>query len=192
MAANKFGFGVRDLMLFPLKEETDTATPTYDTMLDTTDTNSIKASRTTANATADGDDKQVANITMTTGMTIEWTGWGVPVETEAKIYGHTLDSTKNQLDEAMDDLAPYIGVGYVRTMTDKSNAKTFKGYFYYKCQAVQGDEESTSAGTSLNLASTTVTFNAVQPSYGPLRSIEEFDTEDAAVAWIKGLAGATA
>lgn len=190
MAANKFGFGVRDLMLFPLKAETDTAKPTYDTMLDTTDTNSIKASRTTANATADGDDKQVANITMTTGMTIEWTGWGVPVETEAKIYGHTL--TTDQLDEAMDDLAPYIGVGYVRTMTDKSNTKTFKAYFYYKCQAVQGDEESTSSGSSLNLASTTVTFNAVQPSFGPLRSVEEFDTEDAAVSWIKGLAGATA
>ena len=62
-------------------------------------------------------------------------------------------------------------------------------YFYYKAQAVQGEEESTSGGSSLNLASTTVTFNAIEPSFGPTRSYQEFDKEDAAVEWLKTKAG---
>lgn len=190
MATNKFGVGVRRMMIFPLKAETDTESPTYDAALEIGDTNAIKASPTTANATADGDDKQVANISQVTGWTVEWTGWGVPAETAGKLYGHTLtgDSTK-QVDEKMEDIAPYVGIGYLRTMADKTNKKTFMAYYYYKAQAVQGDEESTSGGSSLNLASTTVTFNAIEPSFGPTRSYQEFDTEAAAVEWLKTKAG---
>ncbi len=190
MATNKFGVGVRRMMIFPLKAETDTAVPTYDAMLEIGDTNAVKASPATANATADGDDKQVANISQVTGWTVEWTGWGVPAETEGKLYGHALTGTETkQVDEKMEDIAPYVGIGYLRTMADKTNKKTFKAYYYYKAQAVQGEEESTSGGSSLNLASTTVTFNAVEPSFGPTRSHQEFDTEDAAVEWLKTKAG---
>lgn len=190
MATNKFGVGVRRMMIFPLKAETDTAIPTYDAALEIGDTNAIKASPTTANATADGDDKQVANISQVTGWTVEWTGWGVPAETAGKLYGHTLSGTSTkQVDEKMEDIAPYVGIGYLRTMADKTNKKTFMAYYYYKSQAVQGDEESTSGGSSLNLASTTVTFNAIEPSFGPTRSYQEFDTEEAAVEWLKTKAG---
>ena len=190
MATNKFGVGVRDMMIFPLKTEPDNAAPTYDVALEIGDTNAIKASPSTANATADGDDKQVANISMTTGWTVEWTGWGVPAETAGKLYGHTLTGTSDkQVDEKMEDIAPYVGIGYLRTMADKTNTKTFMAYYYYKAQAVQGDEESNSGGSSLNLAATNVTFNAIEPSYGPTRSYQEFSTEAAAVEWIKTKAG---
>lgn len=190
MATNKFGVGVRRMMIFPLKAETDTAIPTYDAALEIGDTNAVKASPTTANATADGDDKQVANISQVTGWTVEWTGWGVPAETAGKLYGHTLSGTSTkQVDEKMEDIAPYVGIGYLRTMADKTNKKTFMAYYYYKAQAVQGDEESTSGGSSLNLASTTVTFNAIEPSFGPTRSYQEFETEETAVEWLKTKAG---
>lgn len=190
MATNKFGVGVRRMMIFPLKAETDTEVPTYDAMLGIGDTNAVKASPTTANATADGDDKQVANISQVTGWTVEWTGWGVPAETAGKLYGHALTGTETkQVDEKMEDIAPYVGIGYLRTMADKTNKKTFMAYYYYKAQAVQGEEESTSGGSSLNLASTTVTFNAIEPSFGPTRSYQEFDTEDKAVEWLKTKAG---
>ncbi len=190
MATNKFGVGVRKMMIFPLATEPDNAKPTYNAALDIGDTNAIKASPSTANATADGDDKQVANISMVTGWSVEWTGWGVPAETAGTLYGHTLSGTgTKQVDEKMEDIAPYVGIGYLRTMADKTNKKTFVAYFYYKAQAVQGDEESTSGGSSLNLASTTVTFNAIEPSYGATRSYEEFDTEEAAVTWLKTQAG---
>lgn len=190
MATNKFGVGVRRMMIFPLKAETDTAIPTYDAAMEIGDTNAVKASPTTANATADGDDKQVANISQVTGWTVEWTGWGVPAETAGKLYGHTLSGTSTkQVDEKMEDIAPYVGIGYLRTMADKTNKKTFMAYYYYKAQAVQGDEESTSGGSSLNLASTTVTFNAIEPSFGPTRSYQEFETEETAVEWLKTKAG---
>lgn len=178
------------MMIFPLKTEPDNSVPTYDPTLEIGDTNAIKASPSTANATADGDDKQVANISMTTGWTVEWTGWGVPAETAGKLYGHTLTGTSTkQVDEKMEDIAPYVGIGYLRTMADKTNKKTFMAYYYYKAQAVQGDEESNSGGSSLNLAATNVTFNAIEPSFGPTRSYQEFDTEEAAVEWIKTKAG---
>lgn len=190
MATNKFGVGVRRMMIFPLKAETDTAIPIYDVALEIGDTNAIKASPTTANATADGDDKQVANISQVTAWTVEWTGWGVPAETAAKLYGHTLTGTgTKQVDEKMEDIAPYVGIGYLRTMADKTNKKTFMAYYYYKAQAVQGDEESNSGGSSLTLASTAVTFNAIEPSFGPTRSYQEFDTEDEAAEWLKTKAG---
>ena len=191
MATNKFGVGVRDMMIFPLKAETDSAKPTYDAALEIGDTNAIKASPSTANATADGDDKQVANISMTTGWSVEWTGWGVPDVTAGTLYGHTVtgEDGKKQVDEKMEDIAPYVGIGYIRTMADKTNTKTFKAYYYYKAQAVQGDEESSSGGSSLNLAATTVTFNAIEPSFGPTRSYQEFATEAEAVTWIKTQAG---
>lgn len=190
MATNKFGVGVRKMMIFPLKTEPDNSVPTYDPALEIGDTNAIKASPSTANATADGDDKQVANISMTTGWTVEWTGWGVPAETAGTLYGHKLTGTSTkQVDEKMEDIAPYVGIGYLRTMADKTNTKTFMAYYYYKAQAVQGDEESNSGGSSLNLAATNVTFNAIEPSFGPTRSYQEFDTEEAAVEWIKTKAG---
>lgn len=190
MATNTFGIGVRKLRIFKMATEPDNSAPTYGDELEVGTTNAINASRSTANATADGDDKQVANITMTTGMSIEWTGWGVPVETEAGVFGHTL--TDSQIDESMDDLAPYVGIGYIRTIMDNTNTKIYKAYFYYKCQAVQGNEDSTTMGTSLDLKTVSVTFNAVQPTYGPMRSIEEFSSEAEATSWIEGLAGASA
>lgn len=188
MAKNMFDYGVRDFMLFTLASEPDDALPTYSEQLDTNDTNAVNVTRDTASATADGDDKQVANITITTGASLEWTVWGIAQETAAAIYGHEI-SADGAIIEKMDDMAPYVGVGYVKTITDNMNQVTFKAYFYFKCQAVQGDEESTSAGSDLNLGATTVTLNSVQPAYGGFRQIKECETEDEAVSWIKELAG---
>lgn len=189
MAENFFNIGLRKLFLFPMAGETDTAAPTYEAALDVPALNTATATPSTVNATADGDDKQIANITMTTGWSIELAIWGLPVETEAAIYGHTI-SQGGQIDEKMEDIAPYVGVAFLHTRADKSNKRTFHAYFYYKAQAVKGEEAATTGGSSLTLAAKNITFNAVEPSYGPTRSHEVFDTEEAAVAWIKKIAGA--
>lgn len=190
MAKNFFSVGLRDLFIFPLAGETDTAAPTYDAALDVPTLSTANATPSTTNATADGDDKQIANLTMTTGWSIELAIWGLPTETEAKIYGHAI-SDDGQIEEKMSDIAPYCGVAYLRTIVDNTNTRTFHAYFYHKVQAVQAEESSTTSGSSLTLNATNVTFNAVEPSYGPVRSHEAFETEAAAIAWIKKIAGQT-
>lgn len=187
---NKFAVGVRHLVIAKMATETSSAIPTYGAKLDVGATNSMNFNRSTNSATADGDDAQVANITMTTGGTLEWTGWGVPDETAAVIYGHTIES--GVLKESMGDLAPYCGVGYIRTMADKTNTWSYTAYWYYKAQAVQGSEESTTSGSNLTLNGTPVTFNVVQPSYGSFRDIKSFTTEADAISWLEAFVGTAA
>ena len=187
---NLFGVGVRHLVIAKMASESSTAAPTYGKALEIGATNQINFTRNTNNATADGDDAQVANITMTTGGSLEWQGWGVPKETVEVIYGHTL-SEDGIVGEKMGDLAPYCGVGYIRTIANKANEWSYKAYWYWKAQAVQGNEEATTSGTNLSLNSDTVTFNVVQPSYGTFRDYGDFDTEAAAIAWLEKHLGTT-
>lgn len=187
---NIFGVGVSGLTLAKLLTEPDSGKPTYGSALDVSTTNAVNYTPTTANATADGDNVQVANITTVTACAVEWTGWGVPDATYAVVYGHTVDSDTSETLESFSDTAPFLGMGYIRKFLDSTGTPFYKGYWYYKVQAVPGNEEQPTQGTNLALNTTTVTFNGMQPAnYSGFRSTKKFDTEAEAQTWIDSFLG---
>ena len=188
--ANIFGVGVSGLQICVLKtESTAKGTEcTYGPKLEVTATNSIQFSPTTTTSSADGDNKQVASITLAVAGTLTWTGWGVPDATYATVFGHTA-GTDSEYDESFADVAPYVGVGYIRKFMNQDGDVTYKAYWYRKCQGVPGDEEQNTQGTNLELSSTEVEFNVSEPGYNPYRTTKSFSTEDAATAWLAAFAG---
>lgn len=180
---NIFGVGVSNLVLALMAAEPETGAPTYSGPLEVASTNAIKWSPSTSSATADGDNKQVANISVVSSGSLTWTGWGTPDATYAAIYGHEEDESDG-IKESFSDIAPYVGVGYVRKFRNDDGTFVYKAYFYYKAQAVPGDEEQTTQGTSLSLASTQITFNVAEPMGCNFRDIMSFDNQAAAAAWL--------
>ena len=182
--ADRFGFGVRSLFIAKVANDDGSAPISYGDQIEVGSLNKVNFSRQSANAKAFGDDKKVADITVTTGGTLEITFWGLSQKSNADLYGHTF-SEETGLVEKMSDVAPYVGVGYVRTFEDSAGNLTYDAYVIHKAQAVQGDEEANTASEDIDLSSETVTFNAVEPQKGEFRSVKSFTTEQEATSFIK-------
>lgn len=182
--ADRFGYGVKGLVVVKLVKDDGTEPPKYGEQIETGSLNKVKFSRQTANGVAYGDDKKVADITVTTGGTLEITFWGLSQKSSAEMFGHTYNEETGTV-EKMSDVAPCLGIGYYRTFQDSTGAKSYDAYIAHKAQGVQGDEEATTSSSDISLSAETIKFNAVEPKLGPFRSVNSFTDEAAANNWIR-------
>ena len=187
MATNKFIIGVSDFGVAKIADEPANGHISYGEKMETSTTNAISVNVDTANASADGDNKQVANITMVVGGTTEWTCWGMPEETQAEIYGHTYDEKKGVV-EKMGDLAPAIGHWFIRTIADDQLVKGYEAHFYLKSQAVKTNQQTNTAGRSLTLTPTVVNLTIMEPvTSDPYHLHKEFTTLEAAQSYLDSI-----
>ncbi len=102
------------------------------------------------------------------------------------------EGTGNAATEYMDSDAPspYVGVGYVR-VGQKENVPLYEGNLIVKAKLSEGNEQAQTKGETTTFQTTTVTArgmqvpNWIKGSGSGFRLKAKFDTEAAALAWLK-------
>lgn len=114
----------------------------------------------------------------------------LPVVDAATMLGAKADE-ENGLSFTTDDNPPYIGYGFVTHHVSKEK-HYFQAVFYPKLKAAPSSESYETRGDNITFATDKLSFHIESPLCRIYKIIKDFDTEDAANAFIDGLFAGTA
>lgn len=184
-------FGAKYINFAPIKSESDTGKPTYDTAINLGEL--VKAELTISLASGEiyGDDRLVEKIEEFSSGSISVEVVDLTDEKESKLFGSTYE-TGSELIDKTSDTVPYGGLGYFKSMI-RNGKKYYKSYFYPKVKAAPGTDSANTKSSSITLSPTPLTFTVLEPNDGDWRYRKTFETEAEAKTWIdskfKGNAG---
>ena len=89
-----------------------------------------------------------------------------------------------------DDQAPYVGVGAI-AVEMVSGTKAYVGKVYHKLMFKEPNDENATKQENVAFAHTTLEADVVPQTDYTISAAQSFETEAAAVTWIKGLLGIT-
>ncbi|MBR0307626.1 MAG: hypothetical protein IJH92_01905 [Mogibacterium sp.] len=177
------GFGAKYPCWAPLKTEPANADPTYDPgqVLGKL----VSASRSITNAEGElyGDDMRAEYLSEFASGTLDLSVTALTDAQLTALYGANVADGEITFDK--DDEIPYGGVGFYQVLV-RGGVKYYRGYFYPKCKAIIGDASAETKGSSINFTPEGLQFAIDCPAYGGWCKVETFDTEAAAIAWVKG------
>ena len=138
-----------------------------------------------------GDDRVTETDTTVIDGTVSVEHNELTAEQEAYMLGHTV--TEGVVVSNADDLAPFLGIGFVGK-SKRSGANKYTAKFYPKVQFREPSDENATKQDSVSFAHTTLEGNMFTLQNGDWRESKEFDTLAAAKAWLDdkvGVSGAT-
>ena len=103
----------------------------------------------------------------------------------ATLLGHTYSSADGIVVKA-DDQAPYVGVGAI-AVEMVSGTKAYVGKVYHKLMFKEPNDENATKQENVAFAHTTLEADVVPQTDYTISTAQSFETEAAAVTWIKGL-----
>ena len=146
----------------------------------------------TANDAKDyGDDRVVETDTSVTGGTLSVELNESTLELEAFLLDHTYEAEKKQMISNQNDVAPFLGTGAVGK-SKRDNKIIYKGKFYYKTQFKNPNDENGTKQESATFNHTTLEGSIFTLPNGDWKEEQEFDTLEAAKAWLNGKVGIAA
>lgn len=99
------------------------------------------------------------------------------------IYGATV--ADGVVTYKSSDTAPYGVLAYYKVLM-RSGVKSYQGYCYPRAKAALGNDNAQTKGSSITFQTTQTTFTIMaDPTSGAWRETKSFDTEAAAIAWVK-------
>lgn len=137
-----------------------------------------------------GDDYAVETDKSVTGGTISLEQNNLTLEEKAFLLGHTIGTTGATLDEMeykSEDIAPYVGIGAIG-VSRRGGADVYVGKWYTKVQFAEPSDENQTKAESITFTHTTIEGTILIPEDKVWKNEKEFDSETAAVAWLKGKA----
>ena len=106
--------------------------------------------------------------------------------TMANLLGHTL--TEGVMTRSVNDVAPYVGLGRIVTKM-VSNVPKYKVEFLYKVKFSEPSQDNQTKGESVEFSTTELQGTVAALANGNWSVTEEFDTKEAAVAYLESLLG---
>lgn len=161
--------------------ETTSALPTYSTGI--TLGAAVKADLTITNATGQlyADNQLIEDVSEFANASIALETDNLTLATQAAIFGATL--TNGELGFGDDDVAPFGGFGYYQVLMI-NGVKKYRAFYYPKVKAKFETESASSKSGSITFGNAAIALTVVKPKYGKWRYVKEFDTEEAAKAYI--------
>lgn len=147
-----------------------------------------------------GDDTKIENDKGITDYTINFTGDDLPVSSWTELLGEV--EVKNSATppavthyEINDTNPPYVGFGYYRVLM-VDNVKYYEAYWYHQVQFAKADESAATKNQNIEWGTYQINgtgFGVELDNSGTTHFYDhmKFDTEAAAIAWIKARAGIT-
>lgn len=86
------------------------------------------------------------------------------------------------------DNPPPGGLTYYKKLMRRGKL-VFKGFFYPRVKAALGNDTAQTKADSITFGTSTTNFTVSNANNGDWRFTEEFETEDAALAWVKAMLG---
>lgn len=165
--------------------------PIYGEALSLGSQNKTSESITTGSANLYGDDAEKITIEEFTSGTLEVQVVDMLPSTSAKIYAPATDADGG-MSFGDDDDPPYGGYGTTnRRLSDNGTAVTYRVLFWPRVKAVvQGETVQTKENT-LAAEYDKVKFNYSKCLAGKYKIVKEFDSEEAAKAYLDGLVAGT-
>lgn len=178
-------YGASSPYFAKIKTEPEEALPTYESGVKIAKLISSADNPTYATGTLYADDGKAEEAQEFVSADIEVSLDDVELAIKALIFGATASSDSNgELTYKGTDNAPYGGYAfYARKMVN--NAIKYLGVYYPKVKASMGGVTYTTKGENITFSPTAVTFKANQAKGYEWKIESEFDTEAAAIAWIK-------
>lgn len=102
-------------------------------------------------------------------------------EVAEKVYGCTVED--GEVTYNTGDVAPRGVLAYYKRLRRKGK-QYFKGCFYPAVQAVLGNDNAATKGSSITFNTTQTTFTIFADDNGDWRKTHTFDTEEEAKAWV--------
>lgn len=184
--------GAEKSWFFPITNEPESAKPVYGEKLDMGHFVKVELSVTTASATIPGDNiTQVEVEEFVSGQLNAETTMS-SLEINAKIYGHKYTDDDGEVSAAGDS-SINGGYAFIQHILKKDKTKIYRATFLRKVTAMASSEKqtgNTKTPGSLTFANNAVSYKVLTDNTGAWRNRQDFDTLDAAVAYINNLAGA--
>lgn len=106
----------------------------------------------------------------------------ITLQDQAALYGATYSD--NEIQFGSQDTAPYGCFGGVQVLMVRG-ARKFRAWFFAKAKASIPDWTGATKGNSVSFATQPIRMKIMAPEFGPWYRIKEFDTEEAAKAYIE-------
>jgi len=161
--------------------ETASALPTYSAGFALG--GAIKADLTITNATGQlyAENMLIEDVSEFSSATIALETDNLTLTAQAAIFGAAL--VNDELGFGADDVAPFGGFGYYQVLM-VNGVKKYRAFYYPKVKAKFETESASTKGNSITFGSAAITLTVVKPKFGKWRYVKEFDTEEAAKAYI--------
>lgn len=109
----------------------------------------------------------------------------IPLSVAAMMYGHTYDASKKAMTCKTDDKPPYCGYGFSGCEAIDDDTDTYTACWIYKVKFAEGEDSYTTRGENITFNSQKFSGTAVGAKDKTWRDIQQFDTEDEALTWLK-------
>lgn len=109
----------------------------------------------------------------------------IPLSVAAMMYGHTYDESKKAMTSKTDDKPPYCGYGFSGCEAIDDDTDTYTACWIYKVKFAEGEDSYTTRGENITFNSQKFSGTAVGAKDKTWRDVQQFDTEDEALAWLK-------
>lgn len=174
----------------PIKTESDSALPTYDTGMAFSEFIKLTENLSLAETEFYSDDTLSENAKEFKYCELTYDNKGLSDEIMQKMFG--MDYTDGVLTYGADDNAPFGGFGYYRTLMDKA-VKYYEGVFYPKVKGALSGDTTDTRGENVSFAgtSTSLTAYACKDTRRTWKKTQIFKTAEEAEGWVKTQLGIT-
>lgn len=179
--------GAEKSWYFPIEQEPEGKKPVYGQRIDMGHFVKAALSVTIASASIPGDNITQVEVEEFVSGQLDAETTMSNLEVNAKIYGHAYSETEGEISAAGDS-APNGGYAFIQHILKKDKKKVYRATCLRKVTAMAGSEKQT-ANTkttgSLTFANNAVSYKVLADNTGTWRNREDFDTMDAAIAFIE-------
>lgn len=107
----------------------------------------------------------------------------IAMQDQAEMYGaqYTADG---ELNHYGDDTPPYGAVGGMQVLMI-GGARKYRVWIYWKAKAIMPDFDGATKGSSISFGTEPLKSRIAAPNYGPWYTAKQFDTENAARAYLE-------
>lgn len=109
----------------------------------------------------------------------------IPLAVAAMMYGHAVDTSKKSMTCKTDDKPPYCGYGFIGCEAIDDDTDTYTACWIYKVKFAEGEDGFTTRGENITFNSQKFNGIAVGAKDKTWKDVQQFDTEDEALAWLK-------
>ena len=188
----KTPLGMRRLDFWPIKTEPDKAHPTYDAFVNLGAAVKGYLTVTTNTATIPGDDITQVEDEVFSGAQLDTETTMSDLEINAKLFGHSWSDADGEESKSSDRAIPG-GLSFIEPILRKDKVLTYRATCLRKATAIASSEKQeadTRKSGELNPKMNAVSFKVVEDSLHSWRVRNDFETEEAAEAFIKKTFGA--
>lgn len=188
----KAPLGMKTLDFWPIKSEEDGKHPTYDASVNLGAAVKGYLTVTTASASISGDDIVQVEDEVFTGGQLDTETTMSDLEINAKLFGHTFSAEAGEESKSSDRAKPG-GISFIEPILKKDKTIVYRATCLRKVTAMPSSEKQeadTKKAGELNPKMNAVSFKVMEDNLQSWRVRNDFETAEAAEAFIKTTFGA--